>query len=331
MRALKKLKELKKLPWYLIMIIAAAGMGLIYILFTYLIGLTLFRRAAWRKNVEKIELQDYTDPDSAWPRFVEYIMKNKEEISSIDYEPLELAAADGIKLRARFYSVPGSDKVLIGCHSFSSCGEWDFGQILRFWISEGFNVLLPDLRGHGVSEGDFLGYGILDGDDTALWVEYINERFADNCQILLSGTSLGGGTVMMMADRKDLKNVRGIISDSGIPNIYHVYIDMMRRRRFYLSLPAKWMDWLFRKKLGYSIRGKCSFETLKKTVLPVLLFHGTDDSMVNYDFAVKEAGIDPGRIRLVSFEGSDHTMGHMNEPEKYEMALKDFILQTIRC
>lgn len=316
------------MQWYFIMLIVLGGMGLMYLAFTYFLGFSMFQNAAWRKNAGKIKLKDFDDPNSAWPGFIAYIMKKKEDINDLPYEALELSAVDGIKLRARFYTAPGSGKILIGCHSFSSCGEWDFGQVLRFWLGEGFSVLLPDLRGHGVSEGEYMGYGIIDGDDTALWVKYINERYNGKCQILLSGTSLGGGTVMMMADRKDLKNVRGIISDSGIPNIYHVYIDMMKRRHFHLSLPAKWMDWLFKRKLGYSIRGKCSFDTLKNTALPVLLLHGTKDSMVNYEFAVKEAGIDPKRIRLVSFEGSEHTMEHMNEPEKYESALKDFILQT---
>ena len=60
----------------------------------------------------------------------------------------------------------------------------------------GYNVLLPNNRAHGNSEGNYIGMGWLDKDDIACWVNWINKQ-DPNAKIILHGVSMGAATTMM--------------------------------------------------------------------------------------------------------------------------------------
>ena len=75
----------------------------------------------------------------------------------------------------------------------------------------GYNVLLPNNRAHGNSEGNYIGMGWLDKDDIACWVNWINKQ-DPNAKIILHGVSMGAATTMM-ASGENLNNVVGYIED----------------------------------------------------------------------------------------------------------------------
>ena len=56
-------------------------------------------------------------------------------------------------------------------------------------------VLVPALRGHGLSEGRYAGMGWLDRRDLMRWISLIIDSDAD-ARILLQGKSMGAAAVM---------------------------------------------------------------------------------------------------------------------------------------
>ena len=62
----------------------------------------------------------------------------------------------------------------------------------------GFTVLLPAQRAHELSEGRYVGMGLLESDDLLGWVSLITAADPD-ARILLHGNSMGAATVMMAA------------------------------------------------------------------------------------------------------------------------------------
>ncbi|MDW7650471.1 MAG: alpha/beta hydrolase [Bacillota bacterium] len=69
----------------------------------------------------------------------------------------------------------------------------------RFYLEErGYNVLLPDNRGHGESQGHYIGFGRHDRLDCLQWVDEIISRNGEDSVIVLHGVSMGGATVLMV-------------------------------------------------------------------------------------------------------------------------------------
>ena len=75
---------------------------------------------------------------------------------------------------------------------------------------------MTDARAHGKSEGEYIGFGVLDRFDAKKWIDYAIERFGENVNIFLHGESMGGATVLMAGGLNLPKNVKGIISDCPI-------------------------------------------------------------------------------------------------------------------
>ena len=57
--------------------------------------------------------------------------------------------------------------------------------------SLGFNILLPDLRYSGRSDGEAFQMGWLDRLDVMLWMDVANEIFGDSTQMVVHGISMG--------------------------------------------------------------------------------------------------------------------------------------------
>lgn len=52
------------------------------------------------------------------------------------------------------------------------------GEFADYFYSLGYDVLVPDNRGHGKSEGDYIGFGWLDRLDYVKWIDQIIEKKA---------------------------------------------------------------------------------------------------------------------------------------------------------
>ena len=65
---------------------------------------------------------------------------------------------------------------MICLHGYRSSGQVDCQDAAERLWQAGHNVLVPDLRGHGQSEGLQIGLGWLDRLDLILWIEKLVEK-----------------------------------------------------------------------------------------------------------------------------------------------------------
>ena len=98
----------------------------------------------------------------------------------------EIVSTDGKDLVLKGYYYPAeqpSDKWLLFFHGYASSVLWS-----RRWIrtmsERGYHVLAPDMRGHGMSEGDYIGMGWDERLDVVAWADWI-ARQNPQAQILV--------------------------------------------------------------------------------------------------------------------------------------------------
>ena len=131
-----------------------------------------------------------------------------------NYEDLFITSKDNLKLHN--YLIKNkvtSNKWAIVVHGYTSQGKLMASYAQNFY-KMGYNIIMPDLRGHGQSEGNYIGMGWDERLDIVDLTKYIINNYA-NTEIVLFGVSMGAATVMTTSGEKLPSNVKAIIEDCG--------------------------------------------------------------------------------------------------------------------
>jgi len=93
------------------------------------------------------------------------------------------------------------------------------------YAKNGYNILVIDVRAHGLSDGKYGTAGIKESDDLVLWIKLIHEKYSVN-DFALHGICTGGATSLYAYIK--LKNegcglVKRIVTDGVFKNYYEVY------------------------------------------------------------------------------------------------------------
>ena len=85
--------------------------------------------------------------------------------SQANIEAWHMTAPDNQRLEALWLPHPGSKKAVIVGHGYKGTGI-TMSNFAHMFYDLGFNVLLPDDRGHGESDGQYISFGWLDRLDS---------------------------------------------------------------------------------------------------------------------------------------------------------------------
>ncbi|MGX7200823.1 hypothetical protein BCR22_06565 [Enterococcus plantarum] len=124
-----------------------------------------------------------------------------------------------------YYVDNQSDKTAVVQHGYRSNPK----QIMleaEFLYELGYNVLIPDARSHGKSEGRYITFGAYERNDINAWINQELEEKPKQ-KFLLFGVSMGAATVMMSQETPH-PNVEAIIEDCGYYSIEQQARDVMR-------------------------------------------------------------------------------------------------------
>jgi uncharacterized protein len=210
--------------------------------------------------------------------------KSKEDVENwlkeVNTEETTIVSEDGLNLWGKLYfQQEESDKWVIIAHGYTSSHE-DIQPIALNFYNQGYNVLTPDMRAHGNSEGKYIGMGWLDRKDMLLWIDYVLS-LDSNSQIVLYGESMGGATVMMTSGEDLPSNVKAIVEDCGYTSVQEMFEAQLYERFGLPSFPI-----LNVAEIVTNIRAKYNFheasalEQVKKSKTPILFTHGGNDTYV---------------------------------------------------
>lgn len=185
---------------------------------------------------------------------------------------------------------------------------------------------MPDDRGHGGSEGDYIGFGWPDRKDYLLWIRKIIEAVGESAQIVLHGISMGGATVMMISGEKLPEQVKVIVEDCGYTSVYDQLLYQLKRiykLPAFPILPATSL--LTRMKAGYHFNEASALKQLDKNKLPTLFIHGSEDTFVPTEMVWRLYEACKTEKEIYIAEGAGHGMAYSTDKAAYEQKVSDFV------
>ena len=189
-----------------------------------------------------------------------------------------ITSHDGLSLYACAYTQPSPNWAVV-VHGYTGHGM-QMTEAAKQFYEMGYNVLLPDCRGHGKSEGDYIGMGWHDRMDIINWTQQIVE-WDTNSRIVLYGLSMGAAAVMMASGETLPGNIKCFIEDCGYTSVADEFSYHMKNSFKMPRFPIFYMvDWLCRIKAGFRFKEASALEQIKKCKLPILFIHGGKDYFV---------------------------------------------------
>ncbi len=252
--------------------------------------------------------------------------KKQWEFAENKVEKLNIQSDDHLSLSARYVKQekPANTTVIVA-HGYmnSSLG---MGNYAEMFYNMGYDVLVPDNRAHGESEGKYVGFGWLDRLDYVKWINEIIKAKGESENIILFGVSMGASTVMMTSGEELPSQVKLVIADCGYDSVKNELTYQLKDMFNLPSFPLIPLTSAYSKiRAGYSFGEADAVKQLQHNNLPLLLIHGDIDDFVPTEFVYQLYDATQGEKELVIFEGANHAESFKSDPKKYESTVKNFI------
>lgn len=243
------------------------------------------------------------------------------------YETVSISSEDGLKLVAYYMPAEGgSAKTVILAHGYEGRGL-DMAGFAEFYRERlGYNVLMPDARGHGASEGEYVGFGWPDRLDCLLWIGWVISRVGEDSRIALHGVSMGAATVLMASGEDMPRNVACIIEDSGYTSLdeeLKYQLERMNSLGGDPSIPE--LSKLVEKNAGYCIADASAIKQVAKSRTPTLFIHGDADSFVPAEMARQLYDACAASKELLIVRRAGHGESAIIDPKGYEDRVAAFL------
>lgn len=259
-----------------------------------------------------------SDYETAYEAGIEWLEMQEQEV-------IKRKSYDGLSLIAHFIPAKNQKRILLAFHGWHSSWKKDFALCARDFLEKGCSLLLVEQRAQGNSEGDYMGFGILERYDCHMWTHYISKRFGEEIPVYLYGVSMGAATVLMACGQELPVNVRGIIADCGFTTPYDMvaeYAKKFMKMREFPSVPR--VNRLCLSKAGYDLKGYSTLEAMKVCKIPVFFIHGTEDDFVPYHMTLQNYQQCAARKELMLVEGAGHCRCYFTDRASYMEKIEDF-------
>ncbi len=202
-----------------------------------------------------------------------------------NFEEFNLTTKDSAVLNALHFKQDSPKGVILYFHgNAGDLSRW--GGIMTFFVEKKYDVIVMDYRTYGKSTGTLSEKGL--HSDAQLFYDYALKFYKED-EITLYGRSLGTGIATKLASHNKPKRL-------VLETPYYSLIDVARNR--FPFLPVKWLlKYLF-----------LSHKHIQEVKSPIVIFHGTDDSIVPYESGKRlfESIPTSSKKKFYTIEGAGH-------------------------
>ncbi len=265
--------------------------------------------------------------DDQYGPYREITFRCIERVMALPFEDVYVTSFDGLKLHGRYYETKKGAPTQILFHGYQSSPFRDFSGGLLLALKTGYNAILVDQRAHGESEGKCLSFGVLERFDCLSWAKFASETYGGD--IILTGISMGGATVLMASNLELPENVKGIISDCAYSSPKEIIQEVMRADHY--PIPIIYPFVVLGGKIfgGFNLEESSAFSSVKNTKVPILLVHGEEDRFVPCYMSKKIYSSNKEKITLETFPGAGHGLSYSTDGKRFEKVFADFLKKCL--
>ena len=241
---------------------------------------------------------------------------------AIEKEDYTVECEDGYRLHAqRLIHPDGADRGVIISHGYT---DNRFGALkyAKNYLDMGFDVIVYDLRGHGLNEPTFCTYSVRESRDLATMIRDARARCPQWQTLGLHGESLGAASTV--ACLKYCQNVDFAVSDCAFSDIRPVLKGGLRG----MHLPAFLVDTASvaaKVRYGFSYAEMRPVEGLAANRVPILFLHGADDTFILPSHSEALSRTTSGYSELHLIPGAGHAGSALAQPALYREAVTAFV------
>lgn len=244
----------------------------------------------------------------------------------------EVTAADGALLRGGLYDA-GSGVTVILLHSFDGSSQDSDYLFAPYYGEKGYNLLLPDNRNHGESEGAVTTYGLLEGDDVACWVRWLQERYGAGHRVILHGETLGASAALSGAAavnrQPDLAgSVAFVAAESPVVNLYDSAGYLLGSQFKLPGFMIPICDRFAQDSLGRSMKKVDLNQLTAGCEVAVLLMQGTEDTIIDPTTVAAFGEHYAGEVESLIYPCT-HGMVYAEYPDECRVALDQMIARYL--
>lgn len=294
-------------------------------MFEKLKGNIMFTKLLQRPDIDKAYAM--VEPTDSWYKTITTVHNSLKEIQKSEHEIIEITSNDNLKLKGVYYpSDKGSNVTVICVHGYTSHAEREWAFPGLFYLSLGYNVLIPYQRAHGLSEGKFISLGALEHKDMLNWVKKVNELNPDD-SIFIHGLSMGGGIALDLAD-KEMKNVKGIIADAPSVSIKKMFENIANEvfKKDSEKIASHAIE-RFEKEFGVDANDFERVDIVSNSKYPILLSAGSKENLEELFTSIKN--VIPKDTEIIILPGCDHGNGMYKQTELYQNVITNFVNKVI--
>lgn len=206
----------------------------------------------------------------------------------------------------------------------------DMLHIARIYNKEmHYNVVLPDLHGHGLSQGDDIQMGWFDRLDVLKWIDLAPKMFStvgDSMRLVVHGISMGAATTMCVSGEHTPDYVKCFVEDCGYTSAWDEFAHELRGRFSLPEFPLLYTaSWLTQAKYGWSFKEASPLKQVAKCKKPMFFIHGDKDTFVPtwMVYPLYEAKPQPKQLWIAS--GSEHAFAYRDHREVYIKKVEAFV------
>ena len=218
----------------------------------------------------------------------------------------------------------GSQKTAFIIHGWrDSAVKYLFLARLYEHVLGGYNVVLPDLHAHGLSEGDMIQMGWLDRKDVLHWLTIFQTD-----TMVVHGVSMGGATTMMLSAEEMPKGIKDLrfVDDCGYTSAWDEFASELKKQFGLPPFPLMYTTSLLCKmRYGWSFSEASAIDAVRQSPYPMLFIHGDEDTFVPTEMVYRLYQAKPSNKKLWIAPGAEHASSYLTHPDEYIRQLSDFL------
>lgn len=242
-----------------------------------------------------------------------------------------IRATDGTRLHALYaFATPTTDRTAVIVHGYTdnAVRMLHIGYLYHHDLH--YNILLPDLRYSGKSEGTHLQMGWNDRKDVLRWMDVANGIFTrgtgyGSTRMVVHGISMGGATTMCVSGEPQEPYVRCFVEDCGYTSVWDEFSGELKNQFGMPEFPLLYTASLLTcARYGWDFKEASPLKQVEQCSLPMLFIHGDRDTFVPTWMGDTLYAHKKGEKEYWRVPGVDHAHSYLQFPKIYTQKVKNF-------